>query len=140
MESSACRMLLAVLFATAIATEAMYVAFPRQGRSAYIAFPRMGRGYLAFPRLGRSGSDAGQDGGACCKTGLKTEWVLSEDGKTSQQNVCAADSCCQGLQEIVGEKPDGAYYSLCIPSCSADSKLTSSSETVLRKLKRMLAN
>ncbi|KAK7093869.1 small cardioactive peptides-like isoform X2 [Littorina saxatilis] len=130
MESSACRMLLAVLFATAIATEAM----------AYIAFPRMGRGYLAFPRLGRSGSDAGQDGGACCKTGLKTEWVLSEDGKTSQQNVCAADSCCQGLQEIVGEKPDGAYYSLCIPSCSADSKLTSSSETVLRKLKRMLAN
>lgn len=115
------------------------------GRSGYIAFPRLGRGYLAFPRLGRSGSGSdvtSGSGSACCSVGLKTEWLLEEGGKTSTQDVCEADVCCEDLTEIMAQKPNGAFYTICIPSCRAADSVKSPGplESVLRKLKGMPDN
>nr|AQS80538.1 sCAP-2 precursor [Charonia tritonis] len=144
MDASACRMLLALLFVTATVTEAMnYLALPRMGRSGYIAFPRLGRGYLAFPRMGRSqgASVDAERGASCCALGLKTEWLLAEDGKTTTQNICEAKSCCQGLQEVMDQKPDGAFYTLCIPTCSSEeTKPEAANENMLLKLKGLLRN
>ncbi|KAL8572409.1 hypothetical protein ACOMHN_000556 [Nucella lapillus] len=145
------KMLVAILFATATVTEALnYLALPRMGRSqGYLAFPRMGRrGYLAFPRMGRglaSGSDVSQHGADCCLTGLKMEWVPEEGGTTTTQNVCRANSCCEGLREILAQKPDGVFYSMCIPtnSCSPpeeNSKVEDTSRRVLQKLNDLLRN
>ncbi|PVD36744.1 hypothetical protein C0Q70_03734 [Pomacea canaliculata] len=120
-----------------------YIAFPRMGRSGYIAFPRLGRGYLAFPRLGRSqsGNDANDEASAsCCPLGLKTEWILAEAGKADTRNICPAEApCCEELQEILDQRPDGSFYSMCVPSCYSDShKASEASDAVLRKLKGML--
>lgn len=91
----------------------------------YIAFPRLGRGYLAFPRLGRSqsGNDANDEASAsCCPLGLKTEWILAEAGKADTRNICPAEApCCEELQEILDQRPDGSFYSMCVPSCYSDS-------------------
>ena len=54
-------------------------------------------------------------------TGLKTEWLLAEDGKTTTQDVCQAESCCSGLQQLLFQRPDGAYYTLCVPAVAEDS-------------------
>nr|AQS80537.1 sCAP-1 precursor [Charonia tritonis] len=145
MKTATGRMVLALLFTMATVTQAMnYLALPRMGRSAYIAFPRLGRGYLAFPRLGRSqgGSDANKDGTDCCMTGLNKEWMPQEGGTTTTRNICPAESCCQGLREILAQKPDGVFYSMCIPACASegDSKATETSRNVLRKLKDILQN
>lgn len=144
METTCCRVVLLLLVATVTVTEAMsFLALPRMGRSGYIAFPRMGkRAYLALPRLGRR-SQTGSDGQeTCCPLGLKTEWTVEEDGKTEVHNVCPAEvACCEGLQEVLDQKPDGAFYSLCIPSSySVDEKATEASENVIRKLNGLLQN
>ncbi|XP_076472433.1 small cardioactive peptides-like [Babylonia areolata] len=141
------KMLLAMLVAAATVTEAMnYLALPRMGRSSYLAFPRMGRrsGYLNFPRMGRAfpgpGSDTNQDGVDCCLTGLKTEWVPQEGGSTATLTVCEADSCCPGLRQLLAEKPNGEFYSMCVPAgCPAQDKaMEETSQRVLRKVGQLL--
>ncbi|XP_025083419.1 small cardioactive peptides-like isoform X1 [Pomacea canaliculata] len=173
METSVCKLLLALLVTVTVAEAMNYIAFPRMGRSGkirvvnrtrsgqlenitapefsnisetsqgYIAFPRLGRGYLAFPRLGRSqsGNDANDEASAsCCPLGLKTEWILAEAGKADTRNICPAEApCCEELQEILDQRPDGSFYSMCVPSCYSDShKASEASDAVLRKLKGML--
>uniref|UniRef100_A0A0B6ZLF4 Uncharacterized protein n=1 Tax=Arion vulgaris TaxID=1028688 RepID=A0A0B6ZLF4_9EUPU len=85
----------------------------------YLAFPRMGRsGYLAFPRMGRSQvkSETAADISSCCGMGLKSEFVIGQDGKEELLVICQVNAgCCEGLREVVDEKPDGTYYSLCVP-------------------------
>ncbi|GFR82792.1 small cardioactive peptide [Elysia marginata] len=78
-----------------------------------------GGNYLAFPRMGRSGANVASDV-PCCGVGLKEEFVLGDDGKEELRAICPARSeCCAGLREIVDEKPDGVYYSMCIPDIPA---------------------
>ena len=77
--------------------------------------------YLAFPRLGRAQSaQAGSDD--CCPIGLKNEW-LDETEKSEVHNICQSDVCCIGLKEIIKRKPDGVYYSMCIPTASCSNEV-----------------
>lgn len=103
---------LAVLIAIVCCADAMnYLAFPRMGRSS--------GNYLAFPRMGRSDAKVASDAG-CCGIGLKEEFVLGDDGKEELRTICASTTeCCAGLREIVDEKPDGLYYSMCVPDIPA---------------------
>lgn len=141
MELSNSKMSIVLLLVIVVVTaHANYLALPRMGRrSGYIAFPRLGRGfpsrsqraYLALPRMGRSqgGSDVNEPD--CCMPGLKTEWLLDDGGRTRIQNVCVADACCDGLTEVLDQKPDGAFYSMCIPvNDSTPNKLTDTTVNV----------
>nr|ARS01388.1 small cardioactive peptide 1 [Deroceras reticulatum] len=105
----------------------------------YLAFPRMGRsGYLAFPRMGRSQtkSETSAEFSNCCGVGLKNEFVVGGAGKEELRPVCPLNSeCCQGLREITDQKPDGTYYSMCVPDFPESS---GQSTDVLRKLKGLI--
>ncbi|KAK3774299.1 hypothetical protein RRG08_040902 [Elysia crispata] len=94
--------------------------------------PNKTSGYMAFPRMGRSDGKTDSDVVPCCGVGLKEEFVVRQDGKEELRTVCAPNSeCCAGLREIVDEKPDGLYYSMCIPDIPGGSR-----SQVLSKLLR----
>nr|ALL97526.1 small cardioactive peptide [Theba pisana] len=105
----------------------------------YLAFPRMGRsGYLAFPRMGRSqGQSAAVEGVAsCCGLGLKSEFVIGQNGKEELDVVCAAPAgCCEGLREIVEQSSTGTSYSLCVPDSLFHQDTKESKAETLRKFK-----
>ncbi|GFO21986.1 hypothetical protein PoB_004849100 [Plakobranchus ocellatus] len=127
---------LAVLIAIVCCADAMR---HKRSEKNYIAFPRMGRsGYLAFPRMGRGGAKADGEAG-CCGIGLKDEFVVGHDGKEELRTLCGGRSeCCEGLREIVDEKPDGVYYSMCVPDIPVSGQANSRSSQVLNKLKTLL--
>nr|ALC76813.1 sCAP [Theba pisana] len=108
----------------------------------YLAFPRMGRsGYLAFPRMGRSQakSETAAEFGNCCGVGLKSELVIGHDGKEELRPVCTVNAeCCQGLRELADQKPDGTYYSMCVPDLPFSLESNGPSSEVLKKLKTLM--
>ncbi|BFZ22896.1 hypothetical protein BsWGS_25934 [Bradybaena similaris] len=109
----------------------------------YLAFPRMGRsGYLAFPRMGRSQSKSETAGefGNCCGVGLKSELVIGHEGKEEIRPICSVNAeCCQGLRELADQKPDGTYYSMCVPDFPFGLESNGPSSEVLKKLKTLMA-
>ncbi|XP_041377758.1 small cardioactive peptides-like [Gigantopelta aegis] len=122
MDVSLLRIFVVVFVCLAMGCEAMnFLAYPRLGRSSYLAFPRLGRAHV---------SAAGSD---CCQVGLKNEW-LDENDKSEMHNICQSDVCCFGLKEIVKRKPNGVYYSMCIPTGSHQEI----SKNVIGKLKELL--
>nr|ALL97527.1 small cardioactive peptide [Theba pisana] len=147
----------AVLILMVCGAEAMnYLAFPRMGRSTrtktdlprfFILPRRQGppkniilprRGYLAFPRMGRSqGQSAAVEGVAsCCGLGLKSEFVIGQNGKEELDVVCAAPAgCCEGLREIVEQSSTGTSYSLCVPDSLFHQDTKESKAETLRKFK-----
>ncbi|XP_076451331.1 small cardioactive peptides-like isoform X2 [Babylonia areolata] len=140
MDSATFRLVFAFVFVAVIYAEVTNVASqPRVRRESYLGFPRLGRGYLALPRMGRSGSDASTNGGACCTTGLKKDWVIGEEGKMAARDVCHAEACCAGYVEVEGAKPDGTFYTMCVPRCGpvANTNMEAGSDDVMEKLKRL---
>lgn len=76
------------------------------------------QGYLAFPRMGRSQgqSETAEGVASCCGLGLKSEFVVGQNGKEELDVVCAAKAgCCEGLREVVDQSPTGSSYFLCVP-------------------------
>lgn len=51
----------------------------------------------------------------CCGVGLKSEFVVGQDGKEELRTVCPVNVCCEGLREIIDEKSVGVLYSMCVP-------------------------
>ncbi|XP_059145095.1 small cardioactive peptides-like isoform X4 [Physella acuta] len=111
-------------------------------RATYLALPRMGRsGYLAFPRMGRSHfkSETVDDISNCCGIGLKNEFFVGQDGREELQSVCPPRAeCCEGLREIIDAKPDGVYYSMCVPTCPLSQDSNARSSEVRNKLLSVL--
>ncbi|KAL8571068.1 hypothetical protein ACOMHN_010529 [Nucella lapillus] len=145
MDSATIKIIFAFVFVTVTVSEAANeIQAPRMRRSSYLAFPRLGRGYLALPRMGRShpGNDAAAaNGGSCCTTGLKKEWLFGEDGKMSSQKMCEAESCCPDFMEVENTKPDGTFYTMCVPRCSlGDRSVDAASDNMMLSLKRLLRN
>ncbi|XP_012943902.1 small cardioactive peptides [Aplysia californica] len=108
----------------------------------YLAFPRMGRarpGYLAFPRMGRSQMKT-ETGTDCCGLGMKSEFVIGQEGKEELRHGACSSSvaCCAGLREIVDQKQDGVFFSMCVPDFVASRSSEESSSEVLSKLKSLL--
>nr|ARS01389.1 small cardioactive peptide 2 [Deroceras reticulatum] len=105
-----------------------YLAFPRMGRSGYLAFPRMGRGQVK--------SETGADIGSCCGLGLRSEFLIGQDGKEELRVLCPANmGCCEGLREVVDEKADGVFYSICVP---VQQESNTHESDVLRKVKSLI--
>ncbi|BFZ23371.1 hypothetical protein BsWGS_26411 [Bradybaena similaris] len=149
----------AVLILVVCGAEAMnYLAFPRMGRSTrtkrdlprYFIMPRKRelpttfivprRGYLAFPRMGRSQgqSETAESVANCCGLGLKSEFVVGQNGKEELDVVCAAKAgCCEGLREVVDQSSTGSSYSFCVPD-SLFHQDTSSTAEVIRKFKVLM--
>jgi len=136
-----CTVLMVVLVCTV--ESASYLAFPRMGRArpGYLAFPRMGRsnpGYIAFPRMGRSQVKQ-QTGSDCCSVGMKSVFAIGDDGKEDTLSVCNSNAqCCSGLREVVDQKAEGVYFSMCVPDVPTSASSDEGSSEVLSKLKRML--
>uniref|UniRef100_A0A0B6Y966 Uncharacterized protein n=1 Tax=Arion vulgaris TaxID=1028688 RepID=A0A0B6Y966_9EUPU len=123
---------LAVLVLMVFSAEALnYLAFPRMGRSGYLAFPRMGRS--------QTKSETSAEFASCCGIGLKSEFVSGPSGKEELRPVCSVNAeCCPGLREMGDQKPDGVYYSMCVPDFSFGLESNLQSSDVLRKLKSLI--
>ncbi|BFZ23373.1 hypothetical protein BsWGS_26412 [Bradybaena similaris] len=121
----------AVLILVVCGAEAMnYLAFPRMGRSGYLAFPRMGRS--------QGQSETAESVANCCGLGLKSEFVVGQNGKEELDVVCAAKAgCCEGLREVVDQSSTGSSYSFCVPD-SLFHQDTSSTAEVIRKFKVLM--
>ncbi|XP_059145093.1 small cardioactive peptides-like isoform X2 [Physella acuta] len=144
-----------------VARRATYLALPRMGRSEVQKKPQLPwnfivprkrglpqgfilprkRGYLAFPRMGRSHfkSETVDDISNCCGIGLKNEFFVGQDGREELQSVCPPRAeCCEGLREIIDAKPDGVYYSMCVPTCPLSQDSNARSSEVRNKLLSVL--
>ncbi|CAL1548727.1 unnamed protein product [Lymnaea stagnalis] len=102
----------------------------------------MGRsGYLAFPRMGRSHfkSETSADVTGCCGVGIKNEFLIGQDGKEEIRSACGARAdCCEGLKEVVDQKNDGVYFSMCVPDITFAQASSVRSSEVFNKLKSLL--
>ncbi|CAG5116311.1 unnamed protein product, partial [Candidula unifasciata] len=98
-------------------------------------------GYLAFPRMGRSQgkSETAAELGNCCGVGLKSELIIGHEGKEDLRPICSFNAeCCQGLRELADQKPDGTYYSMCVPDFSFGLESNGPSSEVIKKLKTLI--
>ncbi|BFZ23372.1 hypothetical protein BsWGS_26410 [Bradybaena similaris] len=122
----------AVLILVVCGAEAMnYLAFPRMGRSGYLAFPRMGRS--------QGQSETAESVANCCGLGLKSEFVVGQNGKEELDVVCAAKAgCCEGLREVVDQSSTGSSYSFCVPDSLFHQDTKSSTAEVIRKFKVLM--
>ncbi|CAG5136532.1 unnamed protein product [Candidula unifasciata] len=84
--------------------------------------------------MGRSQgqSETAEGVASCCGLGLKSEFVIGQNGKEELNVVCAAKAgCCEGLREVVDQSSSRVSYSLCVPDSLIQQDVVSRSVLLL---------